>query len=252
MRRAPGVSVVFAALVVFAGAAAALALPGGFKPGDRVEAYSSMTGTWEPATIQSIDGDRYFVHATDPHIANAYWGAAPSQVRAPGSAPAAAAPPQAGAAAAAMPEPARPGAVAVAPRGPKRPEGSAEHVLGADGRTHLRALAGPGDEMPLGRWKLSAGGQSVLTGRTNNGDGTGTVTHQWAGPESAGSLTINPNGTWLDVSASGIRTQGRWKDLGQNRVELDGYDGEVWTASTWHGDLNMVNAVGEYEYGRRQ
>ncbi|MGH9888256.1 MAG: hypothetical protein ACREBE_22170, partial [bacterium] len=226
---------------------------------DKVEAWSSMTGKWEPATIQSIDGNRYFVHALDPNIANAYWGATPSQVRAPGAGAAPANAPALGGTATAVPagkpapaaQPAPAGKPAPATGGTKRPEGSAEYVKTPDGQTHLRAIIGPGDEPPLGHWKLSAGGQSVLTGRTNNGEGTVTERHEWAGPESAGSLTINADGTWVDVSPSGTRTQGRWKDMGQNRAELIGYDGETWTASTWKGELYMVNAVGQYEYGRR-
>lgn len=58
-----------------------------YSPGDHVEAYSSMTGAWEKATIQRQDGTmgdgqpRWFVHADRPDITNAYFGVPDSQVR---------------------------------------------------------------------------------------------------------------------------------------------------------------------------
>ena len=71
---------------------AALALIGAcsaqaYSPGDHVEAYSSMTGAWEKATIQRQDGTmgdgqpRWFVHVDRPDISNAYFGVSDSQVR---------------------------------------------------------------------------------------------------------------------------------------------------------------------------
>jgi hypothetical protein len=72
-----------AAVLTLIGAGAARA----YSPGDHVEAYSSMTGAWEKATIQRQDGTmgdgqpRWFVHADRPDISNAYFGVPDSQVR---------------------------------------------------------------------------------------------------------------------------------------------------------------------------
>ncbi|MEO8114426.1 MAG: hypothetical protein ABI655_08600, partial [Phenylobacterium sp.] len=66
-----------------AGAASAQA----YNQGDHVEVYSSMTGRWEKATVMRQDGTmadgraRYFIHAEDPNIVNAYFGVASDGIR---------------------------------------------------------------------------------------------------------------------------------------------------------------------------
>ena len=91
-----------AAVLVIAAAAfgATASLAQTYNPGDHVEAYSSMSGKWEKAVIVRPDGAmsdgraRYFVHAEDPGIVNAYWGSTADQLRAapPAGAPAIPAP----------------------------------------------------------------------------------------------------------------------------------------------------------------
>lgn len=227
------------------------ATPGAWKPGDKVESFSSMTNRWEPATIQSIEGNRYFIHAADPNIANAYWNATAAQLRAPNGAgasppandapnPSTAAAPQAAAA-------------PTVPQRTRRPEAVSEPVLGADGKRHLRAIATPGDVKTLGTWFLKTGGQAVLLDRTKNGDGSVTNRYEWAKQEAAGSLTINANGTFVHVQPGGERETGTWSDFGKNTntVELKGYEGEIWTASVWNGEMEVVHPVGKRDWAYR-
>ena len=235
------------------------ATPGAWKPGDKVEAFSSMTGRWEPATIQSIGGNRYFIHAADPNIANAYWNATATQLRAPNRAsvsPPANGAPDPSAPPAPQAPPADTGAAAAAPNVPqrtRRPEAVSEPVLGADGQKHLRAIATPGDVKPLSTWFLKTGGQAVLLDRTKNGDGSVTNRYEWGKQEAAGSLTINANGTFVHVQPGGERETGTWSDFGKdtNTVELKGYEGETWTASVWNGEMEVVHPVGKRDWAYR-
>lgn len=135
---------------------------------------------------------------------------------------------------------------------PRRPEGRSQVVVGADGQRHLRSMVGPGDEMPIGRWILKTGGQSVLTNsRVDPGGRTITETHTWTPQARSNVLTISANGTWTRTGVDGKRDAGRWNDLGDNIIELVGYEGETWTASVWKGELQVKHPVGKLDWGRR-
>ena len=125
-------------------------------------------------------------------------------------------------------------------------------MLGADGQKHLRAIASPGDEKPLGTWFLKTGGQAVLLDHTKNSNGTITNHYEWAAQESAGSLTIDANGTFAHVQPGGKRENGTWTDFGNNIVELKGYEGETWTASIWQGELEVLHPVGKRDWAYRK
>ena len=63
-------------------------------------------------------------------------------------------------------------------------------------------------------------------------------------------LVINPGGTWFKQFA-GKRNSGSWIDLGQNVVQVIGFEEDDWTGSVKKGQMEMRSPVGEWEYGRR-
>jgi len=158
-----------------------------------------MTGKWEPAIIQSFDGQRYFVHAVDPNIAMPIGARRRHRcVRRHGAARASGQRSQCATAGAAP--------AALTGNNGKRPEGP-RACRGRDGQRHLVAIIGEATKAPRA-WKLNAGGQSVLLGTTNNGNGTISKPIN-GGPEGAGSLSVSPSWIVGGLSPSGTRTQGR-------------------------------------------
>jgi hypothetical protein len=116
------------------------------------------------------------------------------------------------------------------------------------GRKAFYVYSNPGDELPFGRWDLRVGGQFTNVGGPVNG----RQTQEYGLPERAEAIAIKPDGTW-EKNDLGRRSSGRWVDIGQNVVRLLDYGGpnEDYTASTWHGQIDVVSALGEHYRGRR-
>jgi hypothetical protein len=74
----------------------------------------------------------------------------------------------------------------------------------------------------IGTWKIESGGQ--FTQAPEGPDRNGQQKYQWGGPEAAGTMRINADGTWTYTFA-GKTQQGRWADA-PDTVHLFGFAGE--------------------------
>jgi hypothetical protein len=239
-----------------------------YRPGDRVEARSLMSGQWEKGTIVSIDGTmgdgrvRYMFQADDKTLASAFWGTTAENIRrGPPAAPAIAqrsadptaaadsrSVPRAPSAAAAAPQPGAScaggasGSVQItgavqAPLGqglfpngaPFGTPGQTNYLL-RNGRNSIVTVAPPGKGSFVGSYNLMVGGTWSTLSTRDLGGGATERTLNWNVPAQANALTINADGSWYRKSGS-QRFFGRWIDLGQNVAQLIGYDGDDWTAS---------------------
>lgn len=128
--------------------------------------------------------------------------------------------------------------------------GKTNHKKGKDGKDHIVTVATPGTESYVGRWDLSAGGGFSLKDRQTLYDGSRQTTREFSFPAKSDVLVINANGTWFKQFA-GKKTNGSWFDLGQNVVQLGGFEDEDWTGSVKDGQLTIRGPVGNWEYGKR-
>jgi hypothetical protein len=128
--------------------------------------------------------------------------------------------------------------------------GQTNFRLDKGGRKQLVAVATPGDESFLGRWDLKAGGSWSVSDRKDLGGGRVQVTESYNFPVKADVLVISQDGTWFK-QFSGKRTSGKWMDLGQNVVQLVGFEEDDWTGSVLKGELTIRGWIGTWEYGRR-
>lgn len=130
--------------------------------------------------------------------------------------------------------------------------GQTNYLLNRSGQKSVVCVAPPGDETFIGRWNLKAGGSwsKVLGSERNLGDGRTEYSLEYNFPVDADVLVINPGGTWFKQFA-GKRTSGSWIDLGQNVVQVIGFEEDDWTGSVKKGQMEMRSPVGEWEYGRR-
>lgn len=262
-----------------------------YQVGQHVEAYSPMAGRWVSGTIARLDGDRYMFQADDHSLANDYWGVTPDQLRPVGAAaagPAApggagpvgtAAPPrapdpqlpqaqpqaQAGNCGAADGGPATvriagthpaPLGGGIFPNGsPLGTPGQTNYLNNRNGQRSIVAVAPPGLGSPIGRFNLMVGGTWSTASIRDLGGGVSERILEWNVPARANVLLINADHSWYRKSGS-TRLSGRWIDLGQNVVQLIGYDGDDWTGSIqrWNDGIcrmEMRGPLGQNEWGRR-
>lgn len=130
--------------------------------------------------------------------------------------------------------------------------GQTNYMNNRNGQKSIVCVAPPGDESYIGRWQLKAGGSwsKVLGSERNMGNGRTEYSLEYNFPVDADVVVINPGGTWFKQFA-GKRTNGTWIDLGQNVVQLVGFEEDDWTGSVKKGQMEMRSPVGEWEYGRR-
>jgi hypothetical protein len=124
-----------------------------------------------------------------------------------------------------------------------------------NGQKSIVAVAPPGLGSYLGRFNLMVGGTWSTVSTRDLGGGVTERTLAWNVPAQANVLVINANGSWYRKSG-GTRYAGRWFDLGQNVVQLVGYDGDDWTGSIqrWNDGtcrMEMRGPLGQDEWGRR-
>lgn len=257
-----------------------------YKVGDRVEVFSPMSQSWVRGRVAAIDGKRYMFQADDRTLANSYWGTTPDLMRSVNAAPApraavpeggrqvsappattsartkpaqaAAAPCASGATgsvriAGALPAPLGKG---IFPNGTRfGTPGQSNHLRNASGQNSIVAVAPPGLGSFVGHYNLMVGGTWSTISERDLGNGVTERTLNWNVPEKANVLFINADGTWYRKSG-GTKLSGRWIDLGQNVVQLIGYDGDDWTGSIqrWNDGIcrmEMRGPLGQNEWGRR-
>ncbi|MEO8361782.1 MAG: hypothetical protein ABI672_17235 [Vicinamibacteria bacterium] len=128
--------------------------------------------------------------------------------------------------------------------------GQTNFRIGKDGQKHIVTVETPGDESFLGRYKLKAGGSWSVSDRKDMGQGRTQVTESYNFPADADVLVISGDGTWFKQFA-GRKTTGRWMDLGQNVVQLVGFEDDDWTGSVAKGVMTIRGPVGSWESGLR-
>lgn len=128
--------------------------------------------------------------------------------------------------------------------------GKANYKVAKDGNKYLVKVAPPGEEVPWGRWNMWVGGQFSVINTENLGHGVERITSNYGFPEKANVVVINANGTWYK-QWKGVKTSGNWLDLGQNVVQLIGYDRDDWTASVQNGKLQIFSHLAQLEEGKR-
>lgn len=263
-----------------------------YQVGQHVEAYSPMAGRWVTGTIARLDGNRYMFQADDHSLANDYWGVTPEQLRPIGATPNP--PADATGRTAGVPggnyvpnrrspgpitepaggpagncatagggrstvriagtHPATLGGGIFPNGGPLGTPGQTNYMSNRNGQRSIVAVAPPGLGSPIGRFNLMVGGTWSTASIRDLGGGVTERTLEWNVPAQANVLLINPDHTWYRKSGS-IRLSGRWIDLGQNVVQLIGYDGDDWTGSIqrWNDGIcrmEMRGPLGQNEWGR--
>lgn len=130
--------------------------------------------------------------------------------------------------------------------------GQTNYLPNANGQKSIVCVAPPGEESFLGRWNLKAGGAwtTVLGSEKDLGNGRTQSTLEYSFPVAADVLVVNADGTWFKQFA-GKRTTGSWIDLGQNVVQLVGFDEDDWTGSVIKGQMEIRSPLGMWEYGKR-
>lgn len=236
-----------------------------FKVGDRVQYndfYGRHGGGWVPATVvlaAPSSTDRNWVNykiVVDSDPARREQFVLSTEIRPAGASTAAAPPPLR---AAPAPEPALPVASAPTRQPPglshcgnvqykMRPLSKKRSYQALDGRQAEGWMIGPGDASPIGRWKLNVGVIPSKVGSEQRG-GVRVDTYRITEALPVGSITISPGGAFSYVDVDRKAKSGRWVDLGQNIVELRGYDGEVFTASVWQCRIELQNPSGTRVWG---
>lgn len=130
--------------------------------------------------------------------------------------------------------------------------GQTNYLNNKRGQKSIIKVADPGQESYIGRWNLKVGGGfTKVYGTEKEVDGRKEWMEEFNFPVDAEVLVISPNGSWFKQSAGGVRTTGSWFDLGQNVVQLVGYDNDDWTGSVIKGQMEIRSPVGEWAYGKR-
>ena len=133
--------------------------------------------------------------------------------------------------------------------------GQTTHMNNRNGQRSIVAVAPPGLGSPIGRFNLMVGGTWSTASIRDLGSGVTERVLEWNVPAQANVLLINADHSWYRKSGS-TRLSGRWIDLGQNVVQLIGYDGDDWTGSIqrWNDGIcrmEMRGPLGQNEWGRR-